>query len=306
MDAKKPLRSRCKKPLRSIFALRITGPLYESLQKTASLYFCTPDHRPSLRISAKNRFALFLHSGSQALFTNLCKKPLRSIFALRITGPLYESLQKTASLYFCTPDHRPSLRISAKNRFALFLHSGSQALFTNLCKKPLRSIFALRITGPLYESLQKNRFALFLHSGSQALFTNLCKKPLRSIFALRITGPLYGISAKNRFALFLHSGSQALFTNLCKKTASLYFCTPDHRPSLRISAKNRFALFLHSGSQALFTNLCKKPLRSIFALRITGPLYESLQKTASLYFCTPDHRPSLRVGVFIQPETVFI
>ncbi|WP_207683318.1 hypothetical protein [Desulfonema magnum] len=76
------------------------------MQKTASLYFCTPDLQISaLRISgyAKNRFALFLHSG----FTDLCKKPLRSIFALRIYRFPHSGfmvMQKTASLYFCTPD----------------------------------------------------------------------------------------------------------------------------------------------------------------------------------------------------------
>ncbi|WP_207683457.1 hypothetical protein [Desulfonema magnum] len=95
-------------------------------------------------------------------------------------------MQKTASLCFCTPD---------------------------FCKKPLRSVFALRI-------FAKNRFALFLHSGFLQKTASLCfctpdfcKKPLRSVFALRIF-------AKNRFALFLHSG-------FLQKTASLCFCTPD-------------------------------------------------------------------------------
>ncbi|QTA88905.1 Uncharacterized protein dnm_049520 [Desulfonema magnum] len=74
-------------------------------------------------------------------------------------------LQKTASLCFCTPD---------------------------FCKKPLRSVFALRI-------FAKNRFALFLHSGFLQKTASLCfctpdfcKKPLRSVFALRIY-------TKNRF-----------------------------------------------------------------------------------------------------------
>ncbi|WP_207681874.1 hypothetical protein [Desulfonema magnum] len=70
------------------------------MQKTASLYFCTPEKNLSQQL-AKNRFALFLHSGknlSQQLAKNRfalflhsgkksestpCKKPLRSIFALR-------------------------------------------------------------------------------------------------------------------------------------------------------------------------------------------------------------------------------
>ncbi|QTA85741.1 Uncharacterized protein dnm_017550 [Desulfonema magnum] len=75
-------------------------------------------------------------------------------------------LQKTASLNFCTPA---------------------------FCKKPLRLIFALRLSA-------KNRFALFLHSGFLQKTASLnfctpafCKKPLRLIFALRL-------SAKNRFA----------------------------------------------------------------------------------------------------------
>jgi len=63
-------------------------------------------------------------------------------------------MQKTASLNFCTPDSFYS------------------------CKKPLRSIFALR-TVFIHA---KNRFAQFLHSGQ------------------------FFIHAKNRFAQFLHSG----------------------------------------------------------------------------------------------------
>ncbi|QTA90046.1 hypothetical protein [Desulfonema magnum] len=106
------------------------------MQKTASLYFCTPEKKlckKSLRSIfalreknyAKNRFALFLHSGKKIM-------------------------QKTASLYFCTPEKN-----YAKNRFALFLHSGKKIMQKiaslyfctpekKLCKKSLRSIFALR------------------------------------------------------------------------------------------------------------------------------------------------------------------
>ncbi|QTA86095.1 hypothetical protein [Desulfonema magnum] len=51
------------------------------MQKTASLYFCTPEKNLSQQL-AKNRFALFLHSGKKSEST-ACKKPLRSIFALR-------------------------------------------------------------------------------------------------------------------------------------------------------------------------------------------------------------------------------
>jgi len=86
-------------------------------------------------------------------------------------------VQKTASLNSCTPDNN------------LFV----------LCKKLLRSIFALRTT--IFLCCAKNRFAQFLHSGQQSfcvvqktaslnfctpdnnLFV-LCKKLLRSIFAL--------------------------------------------------------------------------------------------------------------------------
>jgi hypothetical protein len=69
------------------------------MQKTAALCFCTPD------LCKKNRCALFLHSGFMQ------KKPLRSVFALRIYAKnrcaLFlhsEYMQKTAALYFCTPD----------------------------------------------------------------------------------------------------------------------------------------------------------------------------------------------------------
>ncbi|OQX25855.1 MAG: hypothetical protein BWK80_13400, partial [Desulfobacteraceae bacterium IS3] len=54
------------------------------------------------------------------------------------------------------------------------------------CKKPLRSIFALRIYA-------KNRYALFLHSGFYA----------KNRYALFLHSGFY---AKNRCALFLHSG----------------------------------------------------------------------------------------------------
>jgi len=42
-----------------------------------------------------------------------------------------------------------------------------------------------------------------------------------------------------------------------------------------------------------FLNICKKPPRFIFALRISVFLHyaefpEYMQKTAALYFCTPD------------------
>ncbi|QTA86631.1 Uncharacterized protein dnm_026550 [Desulfonema magnum] len=57
-------------------------------------------------------------------------------------------MQKTASLYFCTPEKIFDLLsfICPKNRFALFLHSGKDFRFTEfyLSEKPLRSIFALR------------------------------------------------------------------------------------------------------------------------------------------------------------------
>ncbi|WP_207679623.1 hypothetical protein [Desulfonema magnum] len=330
----------CKKPLRSIFALRAgfteryaknrfalflhSGPdLRNVMQKTASLYFCTPGRiygtlckKPlrsifALRAGfteryAKNRFALFLHSGPDLrnvmqktaslyfctpgrIYGTLCKKPLRSIFALRAgfteryaknrfalflhSGPdLRNVMQKTASLYFCTPGR----------------------IYGTLCKKPLRSIFALR--AGFTERYAKKRFALFLHSGPDLrnvmqktaslyfctpgrIYGTLCKKPLRSIFALRA-----GFTkryAKNRFALFLHSGPD--LRNVMQKTASLYFCTPGR----------------------IYGTLCKKPLRSIFALRAgfteryaknrfalflhSGPdLRNVMQKTASLYFCTPD------------------
>ncbi|WP_207678624.1 hypothetical protein [Desulfonema magnum] len=163
------------------------------MQKSASLYFCTPDF---YGFCAKKRFALFLHSG---FLRFLCKKSLRFIFALRIFTVF---MQKSASLYFCTPD---------------------------LCKKALRSIFALRI------------FTVFVQKIASLYFCtpDLCKKALRSIFALRIftvfvqkiaslyfcTPDFYGFMqkiaslyfctpdfrilrfyTKNRFALFLHSG----------------------------------------------------------------------------------------------------
>jgi len=67
----------------------------------------------------KNRFAQFLHSGQS----------------------FWDVVQKTASLNFCTPDN----------------------LFGMLCKKPLRSIFALRTI--FLGCCAKNRFAQFLHSG---------------------------------------------------------------------------------------------------------------------------------------------
>ncbi|QTA87590.1 hypothetical protein [Desulfonema magnum] len=36
----------------------------------------------------------------------------------------FRRLQKTASLYFCTPEKIKRFPKAAKNRFALFLHSG--------------------------------------------------------------------------------------------------------------------------------------------------------------------------------------
>jgi len=58
------------------------------VQKTASLYFCTPEELIFFAETecAKNRFALFLHSGRINFF--LPK----------------QNVQKTASLYFCTPE----------------------------------------------------------------------------------------------------------------------------------------------------------------------------------------------------------
>ena len=90
------------------------------VQKTASLNFCTPDN-------------LFV-------FCMLCKKPLRSIFALRtifLLKALYHSehvVQKTASLNFCTPDNLFVFCMSccAKNRFAQFLHSGQSFCFLHV------------------------------------------------------------------------------------------------------------------------------------------------------------------------------
>ncbi|QTA89977.1 hypothetical protein [Desulfonema magnum] len=314
------------------------------MQKTASLYFCTPEaifsllcckkplrsifalrKRFSACSAAKNRFALFLHSGSDfqpALLQKTaslyflhsgkvllcCKKPLRFIFALRKGSAL---LQKTASLYFLHSGKvllcckkplrfifalRKGSALLQKTASLYFLHSGKVLL---CCKKPLRSIFALRKGSAL---LQKTASLYFCTP--EAIFSLLCcKKPLRSIFALRKRFSACS-AAKNRFALFLHSGSD-LQPALLQKTASLYFCTPEaifsllcckkplrsifalrKRSSACSAAKNRFALFLHSGSdfqpallqktaslyfctpEAIFSLLCcKKPLRSIFALR---------------------------------------
>ncbi|QTA93277.1 Uncharacterized protein dnm_093780 [Desulfonema magnum] len=114
----------CKKPLRSIFALLYPGnsaerKFFRRMQKTASLYFCTP-------LSGKiSRAKIFPE--------RVCKKPLRSIFALLYPGNSAEQKFFPAC---------------AKNRFALFLHSfirenQQSENFSGVCKKPLRSIFAL-------------------------------------------------------------------------------------------------------------------------------------------------------------------
>ncbi|WP_207678010.1 hypothetical protein [Desulfonema magnum] len=96
-------------------------------------------HTPQ-KVSAKNRFALFLHSG---------RVSAKNRFALFL-----HSGRVSAKNRFALFLH--SGRVSAKNRFALFLHSGkgfraddnAKRFFAyaakGFCKKPLRSIFALR------------------------------------------------------------------------------------------------------------------------------------------------------------------
>ncbi|QTA88617.1 hypothetical protein [Desulfonema magnum] len=90
------------------------------MQKTASLYFCTPEklfaerckkplrsifalRKSFLQNDAKNRFALFLHSGKDLM---MMRDDAKNRFALFLhSGKVFcRTMQKTASLYFCTPE----------------------------------------------------------------------------------------------------------------------------------------------------------------------------------------------------------